>query len=184
MKAPPNAGPEFEFYADAIRILQRNRIPFLVGGAYALREYTGVIRDTKDFDVFIVPQNVSPALEAFREAGYRGEIAFSHWLAKIHHGESFIDLIFRSGNGLCEVDDLWFQRSETRELLGERVGLVPPEEMIWQKAYIMERERFDGADIAHLIRSCGEKLDWEHLLRRMGEDLRVLASHLLVFGFV
>jgi hypothetical protein len=56
--------------------------------------------------------------------------------------------------------------------------------MIWQKAYIMERERFDGADVAHLLRSCAESLNWERLLRRFGEDWRVLASHLVLFGFI
>src|SRR6202020_2164904 len=100
------------------------------------------------------------------------------------YGENFIDIIFRSGNGLCAVDDLWFRNNQEADLLGERVRLVPPEEMIWQKAYIMERERFDGADIAHLLRSCAEDLDWEHLLARFGPDWRILASHLVLYGFI
>ena len=48
------------------------------------------------------------------------------------------------------------------------VKIVPLEELVWQKAYIMERERFDGADIAHLLLKCGERIDWEHILRRFG----------------
>ena len=52
------------------------------------------------------------------------------------------------------------------------------------KAYIMERERFDGADIAHLLVSCGDKLDWPHLVRRFGPDWRVLLSHLVLFGYI
>ena len=28
--------------------------------------------------------------------------------------------------------------------------------MIWSKAFIMERERFDGADVAHLLLHCLE----------------------------
>jgi hypothetical protein len=52
------------------------------------------------------------------------------------------------------------------------------------KAYIMERERFDGADIAHILQSCAEKLDWPHLVRRFGPDWRVLLSHLVLFGFI
>ena len=52
------------------------------------------------------------------------------------------------------------------------------------KAYIMERERFDGADVAHLIHSCAEKMDWAHLLRRFGGHWRVLLSHLVLFGFI
>ncbi|MBI3951265.1 MAG: hypothetical protein HY314_12520 [Acidobacteria bacterium] len=56
--------------------------------------------------------------------------------------------------------------------------------MIWSKAYVMERERFDGADIIHLIRACGERLDWSRLLRRFGPHRRVLLSYLVLFGFV
>ena len=52
------------------------------------------------------------------------------------------------------------------------------------KAYIMERERFDGADIAHILQSCADKLDWPHLVRRFGPDWRVLLSHLILFGYI
>ena len=52
------------------------------------------------------------------------------------------------------------------------------------KAYIMERERFDGADVAHILQSCGDKLDWPHLVRRFGLDWRVLLSHLVLFGYI
>ena len=34
--------------------------------------------------------------------------------------------------------------------------LIPAEEMIWSKAFIMERERYDGADVAHILRACAE----------------------------
>jgi hypothetical protein len=52
------------------------------------------------------------------------------------------------------------------------------------KAYIMERERFDGADIAHILLSCAENLDWQHLVQRFCSDWRVLLSHLILFGYI
>jgi hypothetical protein len=58
------------------------------------------------------------------------------------------------------------------------------EETIWSKAFVMERERYDGADIAHLLRACGERLDWTRLLARFDSHWRVLLSHLVLFGFV
>jgi hypothetical protein len=48
----------------------------------------------------------------------------------------------------------------------------------------MERERYDGADIAHLLLACAESLDWERLLRRFGPHWQVLLSHLILLGFV
>lgn len=165
-------------------LLQAAELPFLVGGAFALGSYTGVIRDTKDFDIFMRASDVESALRLFREKGFHSAMAFSHWLAKIHHGEVFIDIIFNSGNGLCAVDDRWFENARPAQLFGVDVGLVPPEEMIWQKAYIMERERFDGADISHLLRATANSLDWPRLLERFGPDWPVLLSHLTLFTYI
>lgn len=185
MKRPAASPNQDDFYAAAVEVLQTAEVPFLVGGAYAMRQYTNVFRDTKDFDVFVRPRHLKKALKAFRQAGYRAEIAYAHWLAKVHYGEAFIDIIFRAGNGLCEIADWWFERSpKTVRLLHHRVGLVPVEAMIWQKAYIMERERFDGADVAHLVRACGRKIDWDFLLECFGPDWRVLFLHLTLFGFI
>jgi hypothetical protein len=49
---------------------------------------------------------------------------------------------------------------------------------------VMERERHDGADVAHLLLACGPRLDWPRLLRRFGPHWRVLLSHLVLFGYV
>src|SRR5262249_14022229 len=87
------------------------------------------------------------------------------------------------GNGVVEVDDEWFEHAHEAEILGVPVGLVPPEEMLWSKAYVMERERYDGADIAHILRAAGPTLNWDRLLRRFGPHWRVLRSHLVLYGF-
>ena len=57
---------------------------------------------------------------------------------------------------------------------------MPIEEMIWSKAFLMERERFDGADVLHLIRARQNDIDWPRLLARFGEHWRVLLSHLVL----
>ena len=56
--------------------------------------------------------------------------------------------------------------------------------MIWSKAFVQERERFDGADVMHLISQFGPSLDWTRLLERFGPHWRVLLGHLVMFGFV
>jgi hypothetical protein len=164
--------------------LQGADIPFLIGGAYVVQVYAGVSRNTKDFDLYLRPEHVDLALDALKRAGYKTKKTFPHWLAKAGRGRDYVDLIFRAGNGLCEVDDSWFERAHSHEFLGSEVKLCAPEEMIWMKAYIMERERFDGADIAHIFQSCAEKLDWSHLVHRFGPDWRVLLSHLVLFGYI
>jgi hypothetical protein len=174
----------FRFYRQALVVLRHSQVPFLVGGAYAFGYYTGIVRHTKDFDVFVRPADARPALAAFARAGYRTEVTFEHWLGKVFFENDFIDVIFSSGNGECAVDDDWFAHATAGEVLGVPARLCPAEEMVWQKAFIMERERFDGADVAHLLRARAAELDWERLLRRFGPHWRVLLSHLVLFGFV
>lgn len=174
----------FRFYRDALDTLKASGVPFLLGGAYAFGCYTGITRHTKDLDVFVRPADARRALAAFDAAGYRTEILFAHWLGKAHHHNDFVDVIFASGNGLCVVDDAWFEHAVEGTVLGTTVRMAPAEEMIWQKAYIMERERFDGADVLHLVRARGRRLDWGRLLARFGAHWRVLLSHLVLFGFV
>jgi len=172
------------FYRAAMLLLQNDKVPFMVGGAYAFGIYTGISRDTKDFDLFIRPEHVDRTLATLRDGGYEAEITFPHWLAKVKCGEDVIDLIYGAGNGLCQVDSTWFDRARDGELLNIPVKLCAPEEIIWMKAFIMERERYDGADIAHLIESCGHMIDWIHLVKRFGPDWRLLLSHLVLFEYV
>src|SRR5207245_2802881 len=119
---------------------------------------------TTHCEPYVRPHRLDTPLDALARAGYATELTFPHWLAKARRRRDYVDLIFRAGNGLCEVDDSWFELAHDDELLGLHVKLCAPEEMIWMKAFIMERERFDGGDIAHILVSCAEKVDWEHLV--------------------
>jgi len=176
--------PAAQFYIDAIQKMQSTGIPFLVGGAFAFSHFSHVPRVTKDIDVFVKPEDCPRVLEAFERLGYDTELPFPHWLGKIHLGGYFMDVIFNSGNGVARVDDLWFEHAVKTNVLGLIVRLSPCEEMIWSKAFIQERERFDGADVLHLLRETGPSLDWPRLLMRFSDYWRVLLSHLIMFGFV
>ena len=176
--------PAADFYIDMLRRLQTTGIPFLVGGAFAYSHYARVPRDTKDIDVFVKPDDCPRVLDAFERFGFKTEIPFPHWLGKIRGGNHFMDVIFNSGNGVARVDDLWFDHAPRNNVLGLIVRLCPVEEMLWSKAFIQERERYDGADVAHLLRETGPSLDWPRLLMRFGDYWRVLLSHLILFGFI
>lgn len=186
LKFPGEPSPEVrEFYARTLTYLNATGIPYLVGGAYALRRYTGIERHTKDFDLFLRADDLDRILRALTEQGCRTEVTFPHWLAKAYRGDHFFDLIFNSGNGLAKVDDDWFEHGVDDTVLDVPVRLVPAEEMIWQKAFVMERERFDGADIAHLLRARAGELDWGRLIRRFeGAHGRLLLVQLILFGYI
>lgn len=172
------------FYRDALALMVRSEVPFLVGGAFALQRYTGLARETKDIDIFVKPVDVEATLAMFESAGFSTELPYPHWLAKVHYGKYFMDIIFSSGNGLATVDDEWFAAAPDAEVMGMPVKLSPVEEIIWSKAFIMERERFDGADVAHLLHAAAETLDWPRLLRRFDGHWQVLFTHLVLFSYI
>jgi hypothetical protein len=172
------------FYRRALDTLARAGVPFLLGGAFALEHYTGITRNTHDIDAFVREEDARPALDALASAGYETELLYPHWLGKARAGADELDVIYSSGSGVARVDDLWFANAVDGEALGRAVKLIPAEEMIWSKSFVQERERFDGADIMHLLRARAERIDWGRLLARFGPYWRVLLAHLVTFGFV
>jgi hypothetical protein len=172
------------FYRQGLLTLLDHHIPFLVGGAYAFARYTEIVRHTKDFDIFVYSRDCDRVLQVLADAGYRTDLTFPHWLGKAFCDDNFIDVIFNSGNALCRVDDEWFDHAIEDKVLDIPVRLCPLEELIWSKAFIGERERYDGADIAHLLRACSAQISWPRLLRRFDGHWRVLLSHLVLFGFI
>ncbi|MBV9080795.1 MAG: hypothetical protein JO102_06720 [Elusimicrobia bacterium] len=174
-----------DFYAAALSTLVANNVPFLVGGAYAFQHYTGIVRHTKDLDLFCKPSDCERLLAILESNGFKTEVTFRHWLAKVVSQDAdFIDVIFSSGNGVCEVDDDWYRHAENALFLDVPVKIVSCEEMVWSKAYILERNRFDGADIAHLLRAHAHRIHWDRLLQRFGQHWRILLAHLVLFGFI
>lgn len=179
-----NIHPMRGLYAYVLASLTEAEMPFLLGGGLSLSYYTGIERPIKDLDIFVQPKDVEEVLRELRNAGLRTEITSPHWLAKAHYETWTVDIIYNSGNGAGAVDEGWFENARRSIALGVPVLMVPAEEMIWQKALISERERFDGADVAHLLLSCADTLDWDRLIRRFDTNWRVLLSHIILFGFI
>jgi hypothetical protein len=176
-------GDTREFYRDVMQALDEAGIPFLVGGTYAYRHHTGILRPTRDLDLCILRRDWRLVARDLPPRGLDADLAYPHWLGKVTRGDLHVDLIFSGGNGVAAVDERWFEHAPEGVVLDKPVRIVPPEELIWSKAFVMERERFDGADIAHLILAAGERIDWERLLERFGEHWRVLLAHLVLFDF-
>ena len=178
------AGEPAEFYQAVLTSLTDAGIPFAVGGTFAMEELAGLVRQTKDLDLFLRRKDWSRTKDVLVDVGIESRIEFAHWLGKACRNEAFVDLIFSSGNGLARVDDMWIARAPRRSVLGVPVRICAAEEMIWSKSFVMERERFDGADVLHILRHSGHGLDWTHLVERFGEHAGVLLAHLMLFLYV
>lgn len=174
---------EIHARARAIEVLQDAGVPFVVGGAYAYAQYTGIFRDTKDLDLFPRKRDALRALAVLEKDGWRTERTDEVWLYKAFKGEWFVDFIFSSGNGVAVVDDEWFTNAKTGTVFGHECLIAPAEEVIWSKSFVCERERYDGSDVNHLIKCAGKDMDWERLMRRFDRYWEVLYAHLMMFRF-
>jgi len=175
---------EREVYKRALEALNAAGIPYVVAGAYAIYEHTGIYRKTKDLDLFFQPSAVVSAARALREAGFTTRLEDEHWLAKATHGEYFVDLIYGMGNGIAFIDEAWTHYSHAGILAATPVRIAPAEELIWHRLFISERHRHDMSDIVHLILCLGDSLDWKRLVDRVGEHWPLLLSQVLMFTYV
>jgi hypothetical protein len=172
------------FFGRVLDAMLDARIPFVVGGSYAHCRHVGIERDIKDLDLMIM-ERAWPAVE--RTLGARDittDLTFPHWLGKALHDGLQVDVIFNGGNGLTAVDRDWFKYAVPDRILGRAVKLAPVEELLWSKSFVMERERFDGADVLHLLRAFADRLDWDRLCRRFAGHEGVLRAHLMLFNYV
>jgi hypothetical protein len=173
-----------QVYRLALQTLNAADIPYVVAGAFAIYEHTGIYRQTKDLDLFFEPHDLLPAAHALRDAGFDLRLEEEHWLAKAFRGNVWVDLIYGMGNGVAFIDRVWHDFARTGTLAGTPVKIAPAEELLWHRLFIYERHRHDMSDILHLVLTVGDTLDWDRLLKRVGPHWPLLLAQLQVFSYV
>ncbi|HET9336854.1 MAG TPA: hypothetical protein VFO12_10670 [Sphingomicrobium sp.] len=186
IKVQENHGPAGSegFFAECLRLLTDAGHPFLVAGTFALTHHTGIVRPTKDLDVFCKAGDCPRILSRFQEEGYRTEVEDERWISKVFEGEHYIDIIYNVSTAVVPVTDQWFERAPTTELYGTQALVTPATEFIWSKMFMQYHDRYDGADVAHIILKKHEEIDWERLLAGVELYWEVLLMHLINFRFV
>jgi predicted nucleotidyltransferase len=173
-----------QFYTNVLRELADADLPFLLAGTYAVAAYTGITRKTKDIDVFCRPEDTDHILQRFRDLGYRTEMHDPRWIAKVYKGKHFLDVIFASSNSAVPITEEWFEDARECEVLGTTVKMVGPTELIWSKVFVQNRDRYDGADVAHIILKQRDAIDWARLLRHLDGHWEVLLIHLIQYRWI
>ena len=172
------------FYAECLEVAKLSEAPFVIGGYYAVYIHTGIRRTTKDVDIFCKPGDFPRILNKFTALGYNTHVEDERWLAKVKRDNDLVDIIFGSSNAVAPVTDLWLERSVPARLFGMDVRVLGVTELIWSKVFIQNRDRYDGADVAHLILKKHEEIDWKLLLSYMDQYWEVLLTHILNFRFI
>ena len=171
-------------FREVLLLLEEEHFPYAVSGAFALRQHTGICRFTKDLDLFMTAATSRAMLPFLEQRGFACEVRDPVWLAKVHKGEFFVDLITGMSNGVVVVEDSWIERARPAAVHGVQTRVLAPEELVASKIFVAKRERFDGADIAHIIYATYPSFDWDRELQLVGEHWEMLLWSLLLFRYV
>jgi hypothetical protein len=171
-------------FRDALEALVASNVKFLVAGAFATNFHTGFWRNTKDLDIFCRPEDGKHVLAVLEKAGFETCVEEKHWLGKAKKDGACVDVIWGGGNWCTFVDEHWFELASPGSVLDIPVLIAPAEDIILSKAWVAGRERYDGTDIAHLIRARGKHFDWDDLVTRFGDHWALLLQYLVLYRFV
>jgi len=171
-------------YREVLEAINEHQLPYAVAGAFALQKYTGISRVTKDLDLFMRASDIPAALEYLRQLGFRCETPDPVWLSKAHRGEYFVDLISGMSNAVIVVDNSWMQRTLPAMIAGVPSRIISVEDLLGSKLFVVRRERFDGADIAHIIYRTRGQINWERVLALAGEHWEMVLWALVLFRYV
>jgi hypothetical protein len=181
MEVPEEQATLFE---EVLTVLEEKHVPYAVSGAFALRQHTGICRFTKDLDLFMTAETSKHAFAYLRERGFECEVCDPVWLAKARKDEFFVDLITGMSNGVIVVENSWIERARPAVVHGVTSRVLAPEELVASKLFVAKRERFDGADIAHVIYGTYKAFDWKRELELVGENWEILFWSLVLFRYV
>jgi hypothetical protein len=182
--AEPLAPEAESLYRDVLSALNKHGVPYAVAGAFALQKYTGIWRVTKDLDLFMKAEDVPKTLAYLEERDFRCETLDPVWLAKAHRGDYFVDLISGMSNAAIVVDDSWMKRTQPAIIAGMESRIISAEDLLGSKLFVTRRERFDGADIAHIIYRTQGRLEWGRILELAGENWEIVLWALILFRYV
>ncbi len=175
-------------YRCAIQAAHKAGIQFLLGGGFGLAVYTGRWRNTKDIDFYIFPRDREGMIAALSNAGfvdYFDQRPYDPgWIYRSTRDNIIVDIIWSMANRRAEVDELWFKRAQTVAIRDATVQIMPAEELLWCKLYILQRDHCDWTDIFNLLHAVGAELDWSHLLKRVGADVPLLQAALTIFNWL
>jgi hypothetical protein len=62
--------------------------------------------------------------------------------------------------------------------------IISAEDLIASKLFVLRRERFDGADIAHIIYRTKGELEWDRILQLACEHWEIMLFALVLFRYV
>jgi hypothetical protein len=178
---------QWSVYDRVLLEAQQQGIRFALGGSFALATHTGCWRNTKDLDIYVLPEDRDRMIRVLDHLGlsdYYEKTPYDRWwIYRGYTQETIVDVIWAMANHRAQIDELWMS-GPVLDIHGRPLRVLPAEAILWDKLYIMQRDRCDWPDVMNLIFSVGRELDWEYLIGRIGEDWPLLSGALLIFRWI
>lgn len=163
-------------------------IPHAIGGGLAVQSYTVHRQVTKDLDVYVVPQDRQRMIQVVSNCGlgdlFDRQPYDRNWIYRSYRDDTIVDVIWAMPNQRAQVDSEWLSRGPLLDVGAGPFRVLPAEELIWAKLYVLQRDRCDWPDVLNLIYATAPNLDWAHLLSRVGDDAPLLHAVLTVFRWL
>lgn len=189
---------EWAFYLPVIERAQARGLSFVIGGGFAFSHYSRRWRNTKDLDLYFLPSDRDAMVQVVTESGFADYFDRKpydrSWIYRSFRdadqdrdgvsGEVICDLIWSMPNHRADADRAWLERGPRLRIRGTAVRLIPPEELLWAKLYVFQRDRCDWPDLLNILYSQGPTLDWPYLLERVGNDAPLLTALLTIFAWM
>jgi hypothetical protein len=179
---------QWAIYREAIRVTRKTGARFILGGAFGLAAYTGRWRNTKDMDFFVIASDKDRIVDALTKAGfedYSATLAYDRgWIYRAVKNDVIVDTIWQTPNRRSQVDEEWFKRARPLRIRGESLLMIPAEELLAIKLYVLQRDRCDWPDLLNLLHAVGAELDWDHVLFRLQRERPLLGGLLQVFNWI
>jgi putative nucleotidyltransferase-like protein len=162
-------------------------VPYVLGGAMAVNYYGVPWRNTKDLDIFLPPEDRHTVIDALTALGLVDYYAVwpydREWIYRSHKGNKIIDVIWQSANRVGVVGADWRDWATPGEMAGVPTWFASPEDLIWLKAFIVQRERCDWPDILNLIAASEGHLQWQRLVKQFGPHGLLLRAVIDLFDW-
>lgn len=179
---------QWRFYKEVIDAVKGTGCHFALGGAFAWACYTGLYRNTKDLDLYVMPEEKQSFIEALTSIGatdlFETESYDRGWIYRSTRDGYIVDIIWAMANYRRPLDKDYIEAGPTLEIRGERMHVLPAEELMMNKLYILQRGRSDWFDVFNLLYCTDGKLDWKRLVDKLGDDKPLLAGALKVYAWL
>jgi hypothetical protein len=162
-------------------------VPYVLGGGHAVNRHGGPWRNTKDLDLFVPPDARDRVIDCLAGLGFTDYYSVwpydREWIYRAQKGNKIVDVIWQSANKTGFVDAGWRERATPGEFAGVSTWFASAEDLIWLKAFIVQRDRCDWPDVLNLITAAEGRLNWDWLLERFGPHWRLLQAVFHLFDW-